>query len=656
MGISKLTVIKQLGLDDGSIDPFEKVTKQTQAEYNLSWSHQKPRKDDIEVRLKLYNNQKREKKFVGDTTLFTIFQTVLASLYVDRLDVEFSGKESGDDDVAQNLNAVARSDYDDMEKDIIDFNWDWDTLFSGRGLISFEEYDRDPDNGIFLPIPHNLDFITFLRDPFAFSINGDRKGRGATRFNGYELKMTRREIEDSPHMFNDIEYDSLKFGSGTYSILKDAIEARVAAQGNQSTSKKEQEESLGANAQYDITVWNTHLEFKEDEKSPKKIKKVRLFYANNRDMIIGFQVLKNDLWPIIDRPLYPTSYDFDGTSIPDLVEDKQRARAVAQNLALDMMKADMYPMYIYDSNRITNRGDLKFDFNKFIPVDPKDRDITGAIQAVSKASPNLALLNFILNTLDVSAQKSTATPDIQQGIQSQKDRPLGETNLIKGSIDTRYSLSAKIFGWSEKRFWQQWYRLYKDNFKEDIDEKVLRLVGAFGPKWRPLKRDNLIARLDPDIKIESKIISRAKQLEERISLGNYFVLAFNEPNSNRRWGLKKLARLNGLEKDEVDRLFPLTIDEREAEEENKLLNENKTVVVLREQDHNIHNEVHAKANDTPATRAHTMTHNKALMVRRKSPEFFPENPMETALQPPGTKPLSPGGASTVKPVMPGLPA
>ena len=174
------------------------------------------------------------------------------------------------------------------------------------------------------------------------------------------------------------------------------------------TSRMELEENLGANAQYDITLWNTHFEMEG------AVKKVKVWLANERTKVIGLQVVKTDYWPIIDRPLYPTSHDWDGTSIPDLVEDKQRARAVAQNLGLDAMRADLYPMYIYDSNKITNRKDLEFDFNKFVPIDAQNKSVGDAIMPLSKARPNMDLLNFIYTSLDVSAQKATATPELQR--------------------------------------------------------------------------------------------------------------------------------------------------------------------------------------------------------------------------------------------------
>jgi len=645
---NKTRFIKEEGFDTTQgRDTFLDLSRQAQAEYTLCWKNQKPKKDEYEVRLKLYNNQKRDKKAVGDTTMFTIHQTVLASLYVDRLDAEFGGQEDGDEDVADNLNALARSDYDDMQKDMVDYDWDWDTCFFGWGIIDLYEYIREPEKNVFLPAPRVLDPITFLRDPDATSVNGGLLKHGAAKFFGYPVKMTKSEMQDHPHIFSDIDFKNLKFGSGTQSLLQSAAEARVQAQGRQSTLKDEATAKLGANASYEITVWHTHY------KIDGKVKKVRCWLANDRAKVIGVQVLKEDYWKIIKRSLYPHSHDWDGTSIPDLTEDKQRARAVAVNLGLRAMKADLYPNYLYDSNKITNRKDLKFGFNKFIPVDAKGEPITGAIMPMIKSRPNMQLLDFIFTTLAVSAERATATPDIQQGAQSEKDRPLGETNLIASRVDTRYSLSAKIFGWSERDFWMMWYWSHKENFADEIDEKVLRIVGAFGAKWRPLgKQDITTDRFDPDIKIESRTVSRAKQLEERGLLTVYFGLALQEQTANRRWGLKKLARLNGLEKDEIDRLYPPTIDERIAENQNDLLSENETAPVLAEDDHNVHLEIHSKAKDTPATRVHIESHEFALTLKKVKPELFPEEPEVAAFQPPGSEKTLPVPEKQVKPVSP----
>lgn len=627
------------------------LVQQAQKEYTVAFDFMKPKIDKWRMRLKLYNNQKRDDDAVGDTTLFTIFQTVLASLYEDRLAVDFAGKEDGDEETADNLSAMAKADYDDMEKDQLDFEWDFDTAFFGRGLMLMEEFDRDPDNNVFVPVPEVIDPLTWLRDPRATSVNGNKRGKGAMRFGGNEIKMSAKEMKDNPNFFDNIDFSELKYGQSTQSLISDASQSRDEAQGRQS-QRKDTEADLGANAEYDVTQWFTH--WKKDDGS---VVKVKIWLGNDRSVLLGIKELKRDYWPIIDRPLYPTAHDWDGTSIPDLIEDKQRARAIAQNLGLKAMKADLYPMYIYNTNKIQNKADLNFDFDKYIGVDVKPGESTSdAVVPMIKSRPNLQLIDFIYQSLDASAQKATATPELQQGAISSQQRTLGELNLVASNVDTRYSLSAKIFGWSEKRFWNQWYNLYKDYFSEDIDEKVLRIVGAFGAKWRTLSKKDIIANKDPDIIIESSVVSRAKQLEEDQKLTNFFTLAFADPTTNRRWGMKKLARLKGLEKDEIDRLFPPTIDERIAEDQNEVLNKNKLVPVLPEDDHNVHLEIHAKAKDTEAAKAHIETHKKALSIKKVKPELFPADPSAANYQEDGNTIGQPTAGATTTPVKPIAPS
>lgn len=593
------------------------IEKQVQAEFNMAWEHQKPKKDEWLVRLKLYNNQKRDKDAAGDTTLFSIFQTVLASLYVDRLTAEWVGREEGDQDAAENLNAIVKYDYEEMGKDESDFFWIWDTGFFGRGLLNLSEWVRDPKHKVFVPAPEVWDPVTFLRDPRANSVNGDKLlHRNAARFYGREVRMGREAMEDNPNFFKDIDFGKLKYGSSTKSLLADAEQARANAQGNQ-LPKAWSEDKLGANAEYDLTEWYTH--FKIDG----KVRKVKVWLGNERRVLVGAQVLEGEMWPLIDRPLYPTSHDWDGTSIPDLVEDKQRLRAVAQNLGIKIMMSDLYPSYLYDNIKITNKNDLNFGFNKWIGV---AGPIDNAATPLRKASPNMALLDFIYNSLDVSAQKATATSEIQQGLVSQKDKTLGEVNLATSRGDTRYSLSAKVFGWSETRFWQQHYWCYKTYFKEGIDEKVLRLESAFGPKWRKLTKDQITTATgaDPDLKIESLYMSRAKMIEDRQSASVFFAVALQDPGANRRYAMRELARLYGWPKDKIDRLFPPTIDELNAEDENDLLNDNKLVQVSVNDDHVAHLEMHTKAAETRAKEAHVRAHRLALTVKKAQPELFPQ--------------------------------
>lgn len=587
---------------------FSELVKQIESEYNLSYWFMKPKWDEWAKRLKLYNNQKRDKASVGDPLMFTIFQTVLASLYDDRLMSNFEAREAGDEEVAENLNDMAVHDYDVMEKDIVDLTWDWDTCFFGRGLIMLMEFDTDKKT----PVPENLDPMTILRDPRAKSVNGDMKGRGKARFLGREIRLTKQEMKDAGIYFNlkKLQPDN----TDVRSLVDRNEQLRQEAQGFSDTAKF-QGELKGDNATYRLVEWFTHY----------RGKLVLVTLANDKKTVVRYTELKGKKIPIIDRSLYPIASDWDGVSIPDLTEDKQRARAKLTNLGIKVAEAGLYPMYLFNSNLIKNRADLNFEQNKFIAVDGNP---AGAVQVMQRDQIK-SDVNFILETLDIASQKATATPDIQQGSVSGDQRTATELNIVNAKVDTRYSLSAKIFGWSEKRFWQQWYFLYKTYFAKDIYEKSIRISGALGAKFRPLRRENIVANVDPDVKIESRILSEAKNYNKLQQFRAYVQMIANDPNANLRYAMKKMGKLTGLKKDEIDMIFPPVIDELIAEDENKRLEKNEIVLVQATDDHVIHMEIHNKLSDTPAKYAHIEAHKRAMMLKKTNPEIFPATPSAT---------------------------
>lgn len=587
---------------------YSDLIKQVESEYNLSWWFMKPKWDEWALRLKLYNNQKRDKSAVGDPLLFTILQTVLASLYDDHLMAMFEPRESGDEDTSENLNDMAVYDYDEMEKDIVDYTWDWDTCFFGRGLVMLMEFDRKKK----CPVPENWDPMVTLRDPRAKSVNGDMKGRGRAQFLGREIRLTKDNMETAGIYFN---YQNLKTDSTDINSLIDRNEqVRQEAQGFANVTRFSGD-LKGDNATYRLLEWFTHY----------KGKLVLVTLADNRKTVVRYTEIEGGNIPIIDRSLYPIAADWDGVSIPDLTEDKQRARAKLTNLGVKVAESGLYPMYLFDSTRISNKADLNYEQNKFIPVTGNP---TGAVQIMPKDNVHQDV-GFILQTLDVASQKATATPDIQQGQVGGEKRTATELSIVNNKVNTRYSLTAKIFGWSERRYWQQWYFLYKTYFVDGIDEKTIRISGALGPQFRPLRRENIIAHVDPDVRIESRILSEAKRYNELQVMRGFVQMIAQDPNANLRYALKMMGKLSGLKKDVINQILPPTIDELIASDENMRLEKNELVMVQTTDDHVMHMEIHNKLSDTPAKYAHIQAHKKAMMLKKTNPEVFPAGPSAT---------------------------
>lgn len=611
----------QIQEDSKNEEDLEGLADQVRKEYDIAYKFMEPKFEAWRKRLKVYNNQLRENvapEAVGDTTMYSILQTVLASLYSDQLNVEFSGVEEGDTDVADNLTQMAKFDYTKMRKSELDYFWDWNTLFFGRALVSIEEFRRDKENGIFLPLPVLIDPLTWLRDPNATSVHGGNTGEGAMRYGGREVLMSEEEMKDHPSFTEEIDHSSLTTEFTIDSPFEKARTARNEAQNRQEPLGGKYD--LGENTVYPVTEWSTLYDGK----------KVKVWLDGGRDKVLGKKEFEDNMFPYVDRAMSPTSGDWDGTSIPDITEDKQRSRAVILNLCLRAMKAGTYPTYLFDEDKITNRRDLSLGFNKFIPGKGKGQHIGNAIHPVQRAPIDLGLLDFVYRNAELSAEKATATTGIQQGALTEGDKTLGEIEAAGAKADTRFSLAAKVFGWSETLFWQFWYKRYKNNLADKIDKKVMRIVGAGGAEWRELSRENIIAIKDPDVTVTSTFVIEQEELKERTLLSQYIGLALQEPTINRRYALKKLGRVHGLESDEVKILFPPTVDELIADEENEGLNDNslEEVFIEAEQDHVTHMEVHIKAKDTDAREDHMKAHRQAMAVKKEKPELFNKTDLE----------------------------
>jgi hypothetical protein len=612
-------------------DDFKTLLPQIQAEYDYSFTSMLPKMQKNLKRLKLYNNQRRDDDAVGDHLLFTVHQTILASLYDDRLTVDFT-TGYGDEDVANNLHNLAENDSIEMEKDIFDYEWDWDATFFGRALAFMTHWDTETNT----PIPELIDPTIWMRDPDAWSVNGNRLGIGAMRFGGREILRTMPEMEDNDSFFDidKLTLDSVTSGSGApgatgtnpKSLFDEAKRQRKDAMGIEQQSSSDKD--LGANNQHRLVQWLTYW------KDPKLNKYTKCIVELNQSLslVVRYTIVKTKKWPLIDRTIYPIAHSWDGVSVPDLIEDKQRMRAVIQNLVVKEAKYRFFPSYIYDQDIITNKADLEnVDFNRFIPG---KGNIDRAIRPIQKTPFEANAISYVMEFLDQGAQRATATPELQQGVISKDQRTLGELNIVAAKVDTRYSLSAKIFGWSERRFWIRWYDMYKEHFTL-AQKKSMRIEGALGTQLREITKENIIlnGEKDPDVTINSFILQEAKRMKELAEFKDYTALLLMDPSANKRFALRKLGRLHGFKKEVVDLLLPRVTDEWQAEKENESLNKNILQRVMASDNDMIHLEIHGKAADTPAAYAHIETHKEKMRLKKENPNAFPKpSPEEQAAQ------------------------
>ena len=71
----------------------EEILSQALAEVTESRSYVSTKREAFRDRIKLYNNQRRQRDKIGDNSIYNIINTLLAVYYTDEVQIGFVGRE-----------------------------------------------------------------------------------------------------------------------------------------------------------------------------------------------------------------------------------------------------------------------------------------------------------------------------------------------------------------------------------------------------------------------------------------------------------------------------------------------------------------------------------------------------------------------------------
>lgn len=600
------------GMLDLDLKPEDekKLLVQVSSEYEFATKGLDQWIDKNLKRLKLYNNQKRDEDLVGEPLLFTHMNTWLSSLYDDELDKQWIPREDGDIESAENLTSTADYDVELMGKDDLDLNQLWDALFFSYGLVDMIEFDIDKK----CPAPSIIDPTSFYYDTLSSSIDGNSVNKGGMRFLGWSLYMSKREVLNSHVMYPDALDKLEKVNKKESDKQEEARRMRIEALGGDIVHFDKSD--MNDNNVYEVLQWRTWWDGK----------KVLLLLTPDCESIIGGKILPLDdkgnplSWWVASKRINPQPHQFKGMSLPDMLEDKQRKKAVLINDALNLTRISVYGSHAFNKNLIKNVNDLKWGYDKWIAVDGDPRQ---AIAPVYKDSPNLNLLDNMLNYLDVSAQTASATPSLQQGVLSEQQRTLGELQMVAESSKTRYSLALKSVASGDKDFWNLWYLSYKVFFNDGLGEKVIRIAGSTR-SFKKITKKDITCKVDPDVKITSKALSEASKMRKFAQYVKLLEVVLQDPEADKRAGIKHGMYLAGLDSEEIDNVLPPTRDEIIAREQNDMMDRGVVPPFLENDNHQVHLREHKKARDGKIKDNHMIAHMKGLKLEQINPALNPD--------------------------------
>lgn len=597
------------------------LLQQAAVEFKAAYEYIENRRQQYEVNMRLYNNQMKGKDTVGDPLIYTTIQTIVAALYDDKLGVKNLPAREEDVDKAEQIDNICSNDYYVMRRGEMDYSWIHNAAFYGFSPVLLQKWDKKKN----CPVPELMDPMTFYFDPSGVLVN-PAFGKAGLRYFGRQMYKSLRDLKKNGLKKDDKDMTGKYFNTDwTYSaatgmgqIVNEVRQARASVQNLNYTRTQT---SVGASEETLVTEWWTFWTDNDTGVTKRMYLEIKGNISEGADSccVIRCEELPfQDHWPLINRVLSPVPDQFIGVSIPDLMADKQRYRAKLLNLTLLSTQYATYGMHLVDRNRIDMEQVGTPRPNKLIGV---DGDVNGAFQQVQMQGARQDV-QWVMSYLDQAAQQASATPAIQQGMTPDKSRSATELATQRMNIDKRYSLSAKILGWSEREFWEQWYRCYHYYFV-DAKPKIIRVEGPIQSLFDSLVREDFIMKDAPEFRIESAVLSEIQRTTSLQNLSNMAQLIMQNPNANMDYFNNEMARLSGLSLEQRLQLIPKTPDQLLAEKNNDLILEGKKPVIKITDNHMLCITVAAKLPEGKIRDWYIERHTDAMLMIKENPEIMP---------------------------------
>lgn len=592
---------------DKEVDTRPQMVKDIHTNYNESFDFIYQRKKRQVRQLVLLNNLQRGDENIASTMLITLFNRILSNLYDDKIQVKFIPGEEVDQKKINSLNLLAQNDYREMEKDKLDYDWAWDTLFFGQGWV--ETINFDSKRKILKPTVINP--LAFGYDPF---FDDPQKFR-------YYWKWITKSKWDLIKLIEDKTITGVKkveeIPSGIDEYLWDfKVKMDQAKKGNTQAADTPKGD-----------VFQILEYFGRDEQGNRCVYWVDRGFSK----VLYKEVLKMDYWPLVKKEAFREPHSSITFSIADLLEDKHRAKSVLLNLSYIAAKDKANPLYQYNPDLVKDQTAL---FNRQISQHIAVSDTTGAaIAPLNTSDPMSAGLASFMQMLQQEANDPVGTGMALSPAKKGKSSAT-ETAIQQQLNDLAQSLQSKVMQFGEKEFWSQWYQMYLLNTKAG-DEKIATISGVKGMTFEKIDLGDVHTKFPPGVSVYSAKEAEYKELVLRRDMMQMYP-QFQDTlgvdgmrNFNKYVFLPKILSDPSL----IDLLIPNTLDEIKAEGENELLAEDTMPDVSEVDDHIQHLYTHQMAKKTWATWTHMAWHEALLAVQKKQELAQKQAEAQKAAQP-----------------------
>lgn len=619
-------------------------TKDIYSKYMESFYFLQPRKRRQANQIVLLNNLQRGDENIASTLLLTLFQRILSNMYDDKMQIKFVPNEEIEQKQVQSLNILALNDYQQMNKKQLDYDWMWDTLFFGRGYMETLRFDTSRK----IMQPHVINPLAFGYDPF-FS--------NPQEWRYYWKWITKSGVEINRLINAGIVKnitDATQIPSGidpflwNYKIIRERAKF-VTPQSPDSYQGDIYQilEFFGYNKEGEKCVYWVDKDF-------SKLLYYEVLDLQDGDDIIGpgNQVVKSSSkWPIVVKESFREPHASINFSVADLLEDKHRARSVLLNLAFLAAKDKANPLYVYNKEYVEDVTQLfSRQISQHIPVS----DVDKAIAPLNKDSAMDPSLQAFMQMLNQEASDPIGA-NIQMAPEPNGKQTATEAAIQQQVSDLAQSLLSKILQFGEEEFWSAWYYRYK-RYTKAGDEKIATVVGVKGVTFEKIDLGSIQTKYPPGVLVFSAKEAEYKELVERRDLMEMYPAFQTSMSPDGMRNFQKYVFFPKFLKDPamMDVLFPDSMDEIKAQEENEIMDKEKLPNVSPTDNHEQHLMVHRMAANTWAKWIHIQWHEELLSLQKQQEMAQMQQQMTQAPQGPQTPGNTPGnaGAPGSEPIQP----
>lgn len=599
--------------------------QEIQTNYIESFQFLDARKRRQVNQLVLLNNLQRGDQNIASTLLLTLFNRTLSSLYDDKIQVKFLPSQGITQEQLDSYNILAQSDYQEMGKAKLDYDWCWDTLFFGRGYCETYQFDKKRK----IMKPHVINPLVFGYDPYFESPK--------------EWRYYWKWITKSKYQLNALIESGKITGIKKPEEIPSGIEPRLWEYKQRRDAAAKGVEPSAESAVTDVYQILEYFGYDEngdkcaywlDKNFSKILMKEKLELDDAEDEAGN---VTSD-WPIVVKEAIRLPHASVPFSIADLLEDKHRAKSVLLNLAFIAAKDKANPLYWYDPDKVKDVAQfLSRQINQHIPVEGNGALAVGPITKEDPMSPGLIQFMTML--------QQEANEPVGTGVALQPDASAPDT-ATKSAIDQQMndmaqSLLSKVLQFGEQEFWGQWFQRYAKN-AEALQSKFANIVGVKGVATTEVPMSNFLTDFPPGVMVYSAKEAEYKELVLRRDMMQLYpeLAQTTDPNGMRNFNKHVFFPMFLHDPSLVDIIFPDTLEEMKAEQENGMLAQEKMPPVLPTDDHTTHIYTHHMVQPkTWATWLHIQEHEKALSDQKQMALSTggagqpPQNPMVQSGQP-----------------------